>query len=89
MKKDYYGTAVTAVAVVAVLVSLLVLMAMTAQRNDRLVDDYMTKQEENILRAELTMRRAGDCVLERTEYGFRAKEIKTGKIYKIKMEAGE
>lgn len=86
MKKDAYATVVTALVVVAVLISLLVLMAMTAQRNDRILDDYLTAQEENALKAELGLRRAGDCVLERTAYGFVAREIKTGRVYKVKME---
>ena len=47
--------------------------------------DSITQAEVNFLNQELNRRYADDCTIERTWYGFRCIEFKTGKIYKIYM----
>ena len=32
---------------------------------------------------ELQRRAADDCIMERTEYGYQCKEIKSGKVFKV------
>jgi hypothetical protein len=45
----------------------------------------LTADEQVYLTKELKRRCADDCVLTRTFYGFRCEELKTGKVFKIKM----
>ena len=47
--------------------------------------DTITVQEADFLNQELNRRYADDCTIERTWYGFKCVEFKTGKIYKIYM----
>lgn len=45
----------------------------------------MTKGESNYIMKELDRRCADDCALTRTWYGFKCREFKTGKIFKVYM----
>jgi len=45
----------------------------------------ITQAEVDYLNKELNRRYADDCTIERTWYGFKCVEFKTGKIYKIYM----
>ncbi|MDD3095809.1 MAG: hypothetical protein PHD63_06160 [Candidatus Marinimicrobia bacterium] len=45
----------------------------------------ITDAEVDFLNQELNRRYADDCTIERTWYGFKCVEFKTGKIYKIYM----
>jgi hypothetical protein len=82
MKK--IGIVASGLFVTLVIVALLAMMFSNARRNDRYVDNYITEYEQELITSDLRARSAGDCVLTRTEYGFEARELKTGKIYKIK-----
>jgi hypothetical protein len=44
----------------------------------------VTQAEANHIIAELKARRAGNCVVVRTDYGFRAENLETGEVYKVK-----
>ena len=44
----------------------------------------VTQAEADHIIAELKARRAGNCVVVRTDYGFRAENLETGKVYKVK-----
>ena len=45
----------------------------------------VTQAEADHIIAELRARRAGNCVLVRTDYGFRAEALDgSGKVYKVK-----
>ena len=44
----------------------------------------VTQAEADHIIAELKARRAGNCVVTRTNYGFRAENLETGKVYKVK-----
>ena len=44
----------------------------------------VTQAEADHIIAELRARRAGNCVVVRTDYGFRAENLETGEIYKVK-----
>ena len=44
----------------------------------------VTQAEANYIIAELKARRAGNCVVVRTDYGFRAENLETGEVYKVK-----
>lgn len=84
MKRAGIGIILSGIFMVSIVVSVLVLMAGNARRNDRLVDSYITEYEQKLITADLQSRSAGDCVLERTGYGFKATELKTGKVFKVK-----
>jgi hypothetical protein len=87
MKK--IGIVASSLFVVIVIVALLAMMFSNARRNDRYVDNYITEYEQELITADLRAKSVGDCVLTRTEYGFEAREIRTGKIYKVKTIWGE
>jgi hypothetical protein len=44
----------------------------------------VTQAEADYIIAQLKARRAGDCVVVRTDYGFRAENLKTGEVYKVR-----
>jgi hypothetical protein len=44
----------------------------------------VTQAEADHIISELRARRAGNCVVVRTDYGFRAENLETGKVYKVK-----
>lgn len=44
----------------------------------------VTQAEANYIIAELKARRAGNCVVVRTDYGFRAENLETGEVYKVR-----
>ena len=44
----------------------------------------VTQDEADHIISELRARRAGNCVVMRTDYGFRAENLETGKVYKVK-----
>ena len=44
----------------------------------------VTQAEADYIMAELKARRAGNCVVVRTDYGFRAENLETGEVYKVK-----
>jgi hypothetical protein len=44
----------------------------------------VTQAEANHIIAELKARRAGNCVVVRTDYGFRAENLETGEVYKVR-----
>ena len=44
----------------------------------------VTQAEADHIIAELRARRAGNCVVVRTDYGFRAENLETGEVYKVK-----
>ena len=44
----------------------------------------VTQAEADHIIAELRARRAGNCVVVRTDYGFRAENLETGKVYKVR-----
>ena len=44
----------------------------------------VTQAEADHIIAELRARRAGNCVVVRTDYGFRAENLETGEIYKVR-----
>ena len=44
----------------------------------------VTQAEADHIIAELRARRAGYCVVVRTDYGFRAENLETGEVYKVK-----
>jgi hypothetical protein len=44
----------------------------------------VTQAEADHIIAELKARRAGNCVVVRTDYGFRAENLETGEVYKVK-----
>ena len=44
----------------------------------------VTQAEADHIIAELKARRAGNCVVVRTDYGFLAENLETGKVYKVK-----
>jgi hypothetical protein len=44
----------------------------------------VTQDEADHIISELRARRAGNCVVVRTDYGFRAENLETGKVYKVK-----
>ena len=44
----------------------------------------VTQDEADHIISELRARRAGNCVVVRTDYGFRAENLDTGKVYKVK-----
>lgn len=49
-----------------------------------LVPDVTQAEADHII-AELRARRAGNCVVTRTDYGFRAEALDgSGKVYKVK-----
>ena len=50
---------------------------------DEVVMD-VTQAEADYIIAQLKARRAGDCVVVRTDYGFRAENLKTGEVYKVR-----
>ena len=43
----------------------------------------LSQREINVLNDELNRRMAEDCKIERTFYGFRCTEFKTGKVYRV------
>jgi hypothetical protein len=46
----------------------------------------MTDQEISHVMKNLEKRSAADCVLERTEYGFKCSEMGSNKIYKVRVK---
>ena len=44
----------------------------------------VTQAEADYIMAELKARRAGNCVVVRTDYGFRAENLETGEVYKVR-----
>ena len=48
-----------------------------------LVPDVTQAEADHII-AELKARRAGNCVVVRTDYGFRAENLETGEVYKVR-----
>ena len=44
----------------------------------------VTQAEADHIIAELRARRAGNCVVVRTDYGFRAENLETGEVYKVR-----
>jgi hypothetical protein len=44
----------------------------------------VTQAEADHIIAELKARRAGNCVVTRTDYGFRAENLETGEVYRVK-----
>ena len=44
----------------------------------------VTQAEADHIIAELKARRAGNCVVVRTDYGFRAENLETGEVYKVR-----
>lgn len=44
----------------------------------------VTQAEADYIMAQLKARRAGNCVVTRTDYGFRAENLETGEVYKVK-----
>jgi len=46
---------------------------------------HMTDQEVSHVMTSLSKRSAADCVLERTEYGFKCSEMGSNKVFKVKM----
>ena len=44
----------------------------------------VTQAEADHIIAELKARRAGNCVVTRTNYGFRAENLETGEVYKVR-----
>jgi hypothetical protein len=82
MKK--IGIVASGLFVALVIVALLAMMFSNAKRNDKYVDNYITAYEQELITSDLQSRSAGDCVLERTGYGFKATELKTGKVFKVK-----
>ena len=46
---------------------------------------HMTKGESKFVMEELDRSCADDCALTRTWYGFKCREFKTGKIFKVYM----
>lgn len=43
----------------------------------------ITQSEADYIIAQLKARRAGNCVVVRTDYGFRAENLETGEVYKV------
>ena len=48
-----------------------------------LIPDVTQAEADHII-AELRARRAGNCVVVRTDYGFRAENLETGEVYKVR-----
>ena len=44
----------------------------------------VSQAEADYIIAQLKARRAGNCVVVRTDYGFRAENLETGEVYKVK-----
>ena len=44
----------------------------------------VTEVEAQMILSQLKARRAGNCVVTRTDYGFRAENLETGEVYKVK-----
>jgi hypothetical protein len=44
----------------------------------------VTQDEADHIISELRARRAGNCVVVRTDYGFRAENLETGEVYKVR-----
>jgi hypothetical protein len=44
----------------------------------------VTDSEAQMIIAQLRARSAGDCVVVRTDYGFRCESLETGEVYKVK-----
>lgn len=78
------------------LAALIAVMAANAKRSDSVIDrlyDAATlsdvqpakipQSEEDFILAELKRRAADDCVLTPTSYGWRCREHKTGRVFKI------
>lgn len=71
----------TVFVVVVIIISLLGVMR-TESSGNRL---NMTEQEISHVMKNLERRSAADCVLERTEYGFKCSEMGSNKVFKVKM----
>lgn len=54
-----------------------------AELADQQIIMNLTQYEIDRLNQELDARYADDCKVERTWYGFRCTEIKTGKVYRV------
>lgn len=44
----------------------------------------VTEVEAKMILSQLKARRAGNCVVVRTDYGFRAENLETGEVYKVR-----
>ena len=44
----------------------------------------VTQAEAKMIIEQLKARRAGNCVVVRTDYGFRDENLETGEVYKVK-----
>lgn len=47
------------------------------------VKPSVTEVEAQMILSQLKAKRAGNCVVVRTDYGFRAENLETGEIYKV------
>ena len=45
----------------------------------------LTADEQNYIFKELKRRNAGDCVLTPTDYGWKCREMATGKVFKVRL----
>lgn len=55
------------------------------QRRDFGTSWRLTADEQHYITKELKRKGARDCVLTPAEYGWRCEDMRTGKIYKVKM----
>lgn len=69
------------------IVILIAFRGVTAQTNKAIPNKLnMTPAEIEYVMAELDRRAAADCVITQTSYGYVCKELKSGKIFKLKVK---
>ena len=68
---------------VLVVIAISLLGVMRTESSGNRLD--MTDQEISHVMRNLEKRSAADCVLERTEYGFKCSEMGSNKVFKVKM----
>jgi len=47
---------------------------------------HMTEQEVSHVMTSLSKRSAADCILERTDYGFKCEELGSNKVFKVTVK---
>ena len=94
--KDKHRSILIISGLLILLAGFLVIMAANTKHSDSVIDRLydeatlsdvqsakISQGEEDYILAELKRRAADDCVLTPTSYGWRCKEYKTGRVFKI------
>jgi len=69
------------------IVAVLIISMVGVMRGETQVPNklHMTEQEVSHVMKSLSKRSAADCILERTDYGFKCSEMGSNKVFKVKM----